>query len=409
MNRKRIGKTIGRIILLVLLLAAAAVPAVYMNTVYGYFAILFLVFLILFSGISLLILKRGIQAESSQTQQDCLRGGQVDIGLQLVNHSRLICPAGEASLMISDLFGGTDVRQNVPFTLPGKERVDLGFGMDMNHVGVYEVGLDQIEIRDFFGIFHSVSPVHGVFQVAVLPRTYTMEELDAAEAMAEANQETKVTTPGGMDYTGVREYVPGDPMKQIHWKLSAHSREYLTRLQEVNRQQEYAVVLDFAADAMPDREVAMDLNDTLIETALSIGEHLNRLDSLNQLFYTNRSGQITKTANMRFSEYGELLRDFAQIHPDAPADFPDAAAVLDTPALAHGRGNVLVVTSRITEGLLDALRQIRSGQRAVELFVVVPAEWNSRQLEALHARLECLEEARIVCHLVSTAVRQVQS
>ena len=391
-------------LLWVLVLVLAALPAVFMNTVYGYLPILFLVIAVLASVGCMYLLRGRIRIDASCGELQCIRGSSVDIGLKLVNESVLTCPQASAGLFISDLFGGNDTMREIPMTLAGKSTVDLGFGMDMNHIGLYAVGLDHVELRDFTGLFRCRVPVEGRFTAFVTPRIRPVQEFDIVdEVLAESETDTRVTVVGGMDYTGVREYIPGDPMKQIHWKLSAHARSYMTRLQESNRQQEYAVILDFAAEASDDREQLMDLNDCLIETALSLIEDISHHDAGYALLYTDRSGQMARTNPRGRSDDPELLRSFAFIKPDPEGSFPDAAHLLEQEGRRQNRcTNALVVTSRVTPALIEALLQVKRQRRSPELYFVVPAVWNSRELEAATAPLHQLTDADIPFFVIST-------
>lgn len=397
------GYKIRNGILLTAVFAAVLIPAVFLNTLCGYFALLFLLIFFCISGICLGSLWRGVSVECQSRTLSCQRGGQTEIGLSLKNQSRISCAGAKAQIVISDLFGGTDNSQKIHFSIGGRDQIDLGFGMDMNHVGIFKIGLTEVCLHDFSGVLHRRKPLNGNYQVTVLPRIHTMDELQSAKAFSEADREMKVTTPGGMDYTGVREYVPGDPMKQIHWKLSAHTRDYLTKQQEADRQQEYMIVLDFAAETGKDRELGMQMNDCLIETALSVGEGLRRMEGSCHLLFVDRMGQLAKTAQIHPDAYEELLSEFCFIQPEPSADFPDGAAMLASRAVTTGSSNVILVTSRITEQMLDELQRIRAQQRSAELYMILPAEWNSRQREGIHARLHRLEESGVAVHLISTA------
>ncbi len=397
-------KLVGAVLLAVVILALAALPAVFMNTMYGYLPILFLVIALLVSAGCLLWLRRRIVVVADCEDLQCVRGAAVDVGLKLVNQSRLACPQARASLFISDLFGENDALREIPFTLSGKETIDLGFGMDMRHIGLYAVGLDHVELRDFFGIFKCRVPVTGRFTAFVTPRIRPINEFNVVdEVLAESDVDTRVTVVGGMDYTGVREYIPGDPMKQIHWKLSAHARDYMTRLQESNRQQEYAVILDFAAEQNDNREQLMDLNDCLIETALSLIEDISHHDAGYALLYTDRAGQIARTNPRGREDDMELLRSFSVITPEPPGDYPDACQILSREGQRQNRcTNAVVVTSRITPELIEAMLQVKRQRRSPELYYIVPAVWNSRELEAATASLHQLTDADIPFFLIST-------
>ncbi len=409
--RRIIGKIvhIAAVVLAWAVVAAVVLaPAVFLNTVYGYLPALLLVLLFLFSAVSLFVVTRNLSVETDCADVRCERGESADIGLKLVNRSILSCPRATAYLYISDLFGKNDATRTVGFTIGGKATVDFSFRMEMTHIGCYSIGLDHVEVWDLLGLFHRSVPVSGRFTATVTPRRRAMDSLLLAEdAAVESSMETKISVIGGTDYTGVRAYALGDPMKQIHWKLSAHTREYVTKLQESNFQQEFSVLLNFAAVKNSDREQLMDLNDCLIETALSLVSEVTQQDASCSLLYVDKANAITKVMPSGQDDDGELIRSFAGITPEPGADFPDSYQLLQQEAQASSRSsNVLLVTSRITTDLVHELIRTKQQRRSPELWFIVPAEWSERELETACRPLKQLDDADIPYFTVSTAVNQ---
>jgi uncharacterized protein (DUF58 family) len=398
-------KGLGKLLFVLAVVGLAAVPAVFLNSIFGYFTVLFVLFLLGASLGSLLLLKRGLSFDAATEDLTCQRGSSVDVGLKLRNKSLVSCPKAQAELFISDLFGDMDALKKIPFTLAGKETVDFGFGLDMSHIGIYSVGISSVEVYDLFGVFKYHMPLSGRFTAVVTPILRPMEELVITEeVLTEASTDTRTTAVGGTDYTGVREYVPGDPMKQIHWKLSAHSRDYLTKLQESSRQQEYAVILDFATEAQEDREIMMDLHDCLIETALSLINALAERDVSYTLLYCDRGGSVVRTAQAGSENFPELIRTFSVITPEPDPSYPDGAEIMRLERKAQNRStNVLLVTSRMTEELTQELETDQRQMRSPALYRVVPAEWTSRQLETAAAALRPLQELEIPYYFVRTS------
>lgn len=392
----------------VVVAAIVIAPAVFLNTVYGYLPALLLILLIIASVVSLFVVSRNLSVETDCADVQCERGESVDIGLKLVNHCILSCPQATAYLYISDLFGKNDSVRTVRFTIGSKATVDFSFGMEMTHIGCYSIGLDHVEVWDLLGLFHRKVPVSGRFTATVTPHRRAMDSLLISEdAAAEASTETKISVIGGTDYTGVRAYALGDPMKQIHWKLSAHTREYVTKLQESNFQQEFSVLLDFSAEKNPDHEQLMDLNDCLIETALSLVTEVTAQDASCSLLYSDKSNAVTKVIPSGQDDDVELIRSFAGITPTPDANFPDACQLLQQEAQASSRSsNVLLVTSHITTDLVHELIRTKQQRRSPELWFVVPAEWSQRELETARLPLKQLDDADIPYFTVSTAVNQ---
>lgn len=400
---KHILITPGKTLLLLFVLALAALPAAFLNSVYGYLPVLMLAVLLLISLVCLLILSRalGVQADGGDVQ--CQRGQSVEIALKLVNRSWIFCPRAAAYIYISDLFGSSDDVRTVRFAIAGRDSVEFGFQMEMNHIGCFRVGLDHVEIYDFFGLFRKNVPVSGSFSAIVTPCVRAMEQVHLSDdVLTEAAKETKISVVGGTDYTGVRAYALGDPMKQIHWKLSAHTREYVTKLQESNRQQEFSVILDLTAPALSTEQL-MDLNDCLIETALSLVAEVAAHDAGYALLYTDRSGAPARTVPAGREDDVELMRSFACINSCPGDSFPDACQLLQQESQGQNRSsNVAVVTARVTLELLQELVRVKQQRRSPELYFVVPAEWNSRELETACAPLHQLDDAEVPYYVVST-------
>ncbi len=397
-------KICGIIFLWLVVIAAAGLPAVFMNSVYGYIPVLFLISAMVISAISVLYMRKKMETSASADDVSCERGSNVDIALKLINKSLLFCPKASADLYISDLFGENDSVRRVNFTISGHEEVDFGFGMDMPHIGLYSVGLDHVDIYGFFGVMRLRVPVSCRFTAAVTPRIRPLDEFHVVdEVLSEASTDTRITVAGGTDYTGVREYALGDPMKQIHWKLSAHSREYVTKLQESSRQQEFSVILDFAAESGNDRETMMDINDCLIETALSIIDDISRHDASYTLLFCDRTNNIVRTTPPGRDTDMELIRSFSVITPSPDLLYPDGAQILQQESNVRNRStNVVIVTSRLTDDLIQETLKVRRQKRMPELYFVVPASWSKREVKDASAPLRRLDSMEIPYHLITT-------
>jgi uncharacterized protein (DUF58 family) len=261
-----------------------------------------------------------------------------------------------------------------------------------------------LEIYDFFGFFKKNVPVSGDFEVYVKPRIYDIGELSEDEiVLAESSQDTRMTVANGTDYVGVREYEMGDSMKQIHWKLSAHSLGYMTKLQESSREKNFSVILDFAAEKNSDREVLMDLQDSLIETSLSLIDAISKRHTLYSLIYCNKDQQIVRTTPKGREDDLVLLKSFSVITEEPDSSYPDAARMLQEEGSQSNRStNVMVCTSRVTEELIQELLRIKRHRRSPVLYQIVPAGYNSKQVRSLLQALQQLDEAGIAHHFIYT-------
>ena len=392
----------GVLVFLLLML----VPARYLNTIYGYIPFLFVFFVLIISNLGMLVLRKSIVVESDFNDAECERGTPVRVSLKIRNKSIFVCPKARAVIYISDIFGSSDDETVMDFTMAARAVNDFSFDMDMTHIGSYHVGVKSLAVYDMTGIFRLNVPVEGTFRVNVNPRVRDLSEMEISDdVMAESENDTKKSIVGGMNYTGVREYEFGDSMKQIHWKLSAHSPTYMTKINESNRQSDYVVIIDFAAPDYETEEL-MDVNDCLIETAVSALDMLAVEDVSYSLIFIDRSRDMQRVVPAG-RDYDGLVRDFGVITPDPDPGYPDGTKLLiDEGAMLNRSANVILCTSRATDALIQELINVRQQKRFPELFYVIPERFNSREREKLEAPLEELSNAGITYHVVSTEVNR---
>ncbi len=403
---KQVLKKILYVVVIVAIFAILAIPAVYMNNIYGYFPILVFAAVLVLSQISLMVVNRKLSLDTGSGNVECDRGGLVTVELKMKNSSRLFCPKLVANIFVTDLFWHNDFTTKTYFTLPPKMESNMGFDVDMNHIGVYHVGMQDVELYDFLGFFKKKTRLDEEFDVFVKPKIRELEEIfDTQEMTSESEHNERTTSINGNDYIGVRDYERGDSMKQIHWKLSARSMGYLTKLYEQSRQKSFTVILDFATISSADSDELMDINDCLIETALSVMNAISKQHTSYAMLFVDRDNNVQRRSIKDINgQMLDLIRNFAVINPNPSYDFPDATEMmLEENQQANKSTNVIVCTSRVTDELITQMVQIKRQRRSPELFYIVPSRLNNRELDQQRARLLQLDESAISYHFVRTS------
>ena len=261
-------KAVGVAVVLLL----ALFPTRYVSGLFGWLPFLTLCVLLVLSLLSLALLRERVSLEAGQSRQECLRGEKLAVGVKIINRSPLICPRARATLYLSDFLGEDDSATAVTFTLAGRSEAPFSFDVKLTHIGIYSAGVRDVRVYDLLGLFSVTLPGRCQVDVTVLPRPWLGEEVALEDKLlTDTFNARKSTVADGFDYSGVREYAMGDSMKRVHWKLSAHSHTYMTKVTETCRVSDLSVLLDFTADAA-DRETMAVLSDGIIETGLAILE-----------------------------------------------------------------------------------------------------------------------------------------
>lgn len=395
----RFGKTAGRVILALLVTAFLLMPAIYTNSVFGYLPVLFTLFLLLASGLYLYFMRNAISITADHGLTHATRGETVKVDLNIRNNSFLVCTKAKADIYVEDYLGSVNSSAETIFSIDSKSNADFGFDVTMNHIGVYKAGIRNMHIFGLLGVLSLKIPFESEFEVVVLPTVHEEDGDLSAESLTESADASSFVESDGSDYTGVRDYAFGDPMKRIHWKLSAHSNGYMTKITETGRKSDMAVVLDMKAVKQSTEEL-LTLADGIVETGVSLIKSAQNQDIEHVLLYPDRDSQVVAARPRNQSDYAELVRRLHPISFKTKDGFPDAVNIVRQEGQAANKAaNVLVVTSNPDSMLLDTLVEIKNQQRNPMLYVILPPGSNADDRKKAAAGFGSLEDSGIYYEL----------
>ena len=214
-------------------------------------------FLILYPIVALvyvLFAKPGIQvfmdAEVTRAEKD----SPVTYEIRVVNSLPLCYPFLEAVLLLPRADGVRCVRQNVRLSLIPFGSYNLRENATFRYRGTYRIGTQCILVRDFLQIFVLRCDVDIYNDVLVYPRRMTMERVTKTSATDIPNDNAAVVfSTEKAEIGNIREYIPGDTLKSIHWKLSSKLQENLMVKEfNTNTSRRVYVLVDFSTAIPPE-------------------------------------------------------------------------------------------------------------------------------------------------------------
>ena len=404
----------GRAAGAVVLLAISAIPAYYAGGFYGYLPVLTLLVLYGLAALHLLILWKGIYFETEAADLVCVRGERASAAVKIRNDSWLPCIKLSAELYIGGFFPGEGSVDSKTLSLEGKSDAAFVISSKMKHIGVYEAGIRNLRIYDLTGIFCITIRGGRNFQITVLPKVSggNVVRLDERRLTESQNVQKKAVSEG-FDYTGVREYALGDSMKRIHWKLSAHSSDYMTKITESSRKSDLAVILDLVSISGEPKMLPW-MYDSLVEAALSLIEQAAAREIEYTLFFAGRDEELHRVCPRGQQDYPDLIRILPPLigmRSTAAMDRMDGAAILDKEKKLSNRStNLILCTSHVTDRLIWELISAKKQQRNPELYYILPSgtgeETNGpldhRARRKEHSNLTILEEYGIRYHWIES-------
>lgn len=127
--------------------------------------------------------------------------------------------------------------------------MEPGQGMDIHkelfckYSGTYFIGVDTIEVMDYFKIFCIRFQMPQKMKVTVKPRVLQLDDITFLTEEESHNSSLWGTSEHQLD-NEVRKYYPGDNKRHIHWKNSAKKQELMVRSQTAEEITEYVVIMD---------------------------------------------------------------------------------------------------------------------------------------------------------------------
>ncbi len=224
----------------------------------------------------------------------------------------------------------------------------------------------------------------------------------ANDSELETTRPSKTVFSDSVDYAYVREYVPGDPLKTIHWKLSARSENYLTRLFEESRSPGVAVVVDaYTKETRADK--MMFMFDALVETAVSVCRCSQEMGLDTELHFTDKAGEQQMLTSWDDDALGEIVSQLPEITADKRC-FDNGLRLLNQQLNnQYGQNNLVAVTANLDAQVVSTMISAKMRQRNPLLFAIVPNDLEGRELDDWCATLRSLDEAGIVYRVLKAS------
>lgn len=398
-----VRSVVGRVVIVVLALVVCAVPVVFVNDIIGYLPLLALVLVIGISFGYLQILKRSLEFSEDSLLPSCERGSDIEFVLYFKNRSPLVFTRLEPHIYISDLFGGADTVMPALMTLMPFEERDFRFQARFEHIGTYSAGVQKIVVNDLLGLFSYTIRNDTHHTIDVIPRLFDVSRVDLTTVSSEESQRSfQAQVSDDMDYAGVRDYEWGDPLKAIHWKLSASlpAANYLTRLYETFNDPGISIIIDATAPEY-DGESLMYVYDSVVECALSVNDYARQrgLDSV--LMFRDANGEKATMRVLGANEFHALTAELPKI------EVAEGTAALELlrqeGGRIHARDNLALCTSHVSDPIISALVEIKNRKRNPMLLLAVPPALEPAEVKELTRPLRRLDSAQIVYYVVSSA------
>ena len=324
------------------------------------------------------------------------RGGHASAQVVICNKSRWSMSARLAR----DLAGQQAILLSLPRLRSGQSHQAMA-ALPTARRGVIPSGPLLIDRDDAFGLAHRTLDTGHRSELYVRPRAVNLPEIAASLARSVDGPQSDTTMEGTLAFHALREYVPGDELRHVNWRASAHAGKLIVKQHVDTAHASLAVVLDVSvhvtdngggrrrrrtaetAASLPAGlaeafEVAVDCAASVAAIAAAQRQPLQLIDtSGNSLLpgTVRRRGGCTVDDVLDALTRVNAVRGGALSSASAPGQradpLPDVLRRLST----GGRGSLAVVVSTRPMGwLADSLRLLAGCYaRVLAVYVIDPA------------------------------------
>jgi uncharacterized protein (DUF58 family) len=246
----------------------------------------------------------------------------------------------------SDLPGSQGSR--VLTLIGGRERRTYRARSRLVQRGIFSLGPTDVVSGDLFGLFPVSRTMPSAGSLLVYPMMFDVHAFPSPPGLLPGGEalrlRTHQVTPNA---SGVREYVPGDPLNRIHWLSTARRNRLIVKEFELDPMAEVWIFLDAEADAQaeqpyslpsqaveatwsPWKEVRLppSTEEYAVSIVASLAQHFLRRDRAVGLVSHHQASQRTPDVlppDRGGRQLGKILEALAPLH--AGGDLPIAALV----------------------------------------------------------------------------------
>ncbi|MCD6383704.1 MAG: DUF58 domain-containing protein [Thermoplasmata archaeon] len=242
----------------------------------------------------------------------------------------------------------------------------LKYTMKFPLKGLYQIGPITLRTQDPFNLFYRESEVPEISEITVFPQVRDVKELYIKSKQPKIYPgEMKVKMPGpGTDFFAIRDYIPGDPFRDINWKAYASTGKLLVNERERLSVSDVTIVFD-------SREVSgigMDSDNANLYGARAAATlanfFLKRRDSVQLVVYSDKVRTVKKGTGQK--QLFEILTALASAEPKG--DLP-LGGIVEVVLPYMPRHSPVIVISNLEED--DTLSKAVSTMKVLEFDVTI--------------------------------------
>ncbi|MCM1263869.1 MAG: DUF58 domain-containing protein [Butyrivibrio sp.] len=360
-----------RIVFFILWLLSLVLISFYGGTVsYGIFFALTLIPFVSFIYIACVSLRYKVYQEIGSRNIIC--GQSTPYYFVLQNEDKFAF-AGIGISFFSDFSYVEELPEKTVYELlPGdKYRYETSFVC--RYRGEYEVGIKEVIIYDFLGLFCFRRKVKETKKVIVAPRLIKISELNSIADINAMMYRENIRLASQLDIVA-REYIRGDALNQIHWKATARQRELMSR--RMTGEEKEGVILFFDMHRYDENpNIYLPVENRLLETVLSLTFFMSEKNIPLVIYYSQSQMRQDRINGM--GDFGEFYELTKGLKYDKTEDMKSGISHVLSRVPLIDKQIVFFVLQHIDYEILDMTKRISENGVIVVFYIITEENMES--------------------------------
>ena len=301
----------------------------------------------------------------------------VPYSLRLTNEGRAVFTSVAVKLH-ADYSSVEGIFDNQSFTLFPAERNVIETMLTCKYRGEYPVGVERLIVTDFLGIFRLNYRMPSGIEAIVRPRIRDLSNANDSPELAQFLQSHLSPEQNETDIL-IRDYMPGDSLKKIHWKQTAKSGALKVRTDVGQVKQKVLLMADFERVSSK-MDVYLPLENQILEQAIALLYYFVRQNVPTEFLFLAEA--VEKRPVHGIHQFNLLYEELALLHFREGRPFGSLYHGAADQGVLSAAPLIFAVINKLDDGLYEAF--LRSAKAGKIIIVYVAGDFDA----AAYARKE---------------------
>ncbi len=282
-----------------------------------------------------------------------------------LNNEGLISFSSVRMVFYSSFSSVTGLDDSIVYELPPHTSVTRRTQLLCRYRGEYLVGVKEIIVKDFLGLFTVRYRIKEPLSAVVSPATIRLEGLKSMDEIPSADRDSLInrTEPD----IPVREYMPGDDIRLLHYKASAVMQKPMVRERTGVEKNSVAIIMEAGRHGVLPEEY-LPAEDRIIGSTLALSLYYAERNIPADVFYrTDRVARETLSCRNDYEKLYEVMRSYVF------RDAGDTDRLLDELYIsgsAAGYRMLIFILHDIDAAKLDLINKLNVSRAPVRIYSV---------------------------------------